>query len=147
MIQYIDGDMFESGADIMVNTVNCVGIMGKGVALEFKNRNPKMFEKYKKDCSKKNYTPGRPMVVIGDNGETIINFPTKDDWRNQSEMGWIETGLYWMMKFCCMFPNKSIAMPKLGCGNGGLLWPDVNRLIKKYLGDVPNTIFVYGDDE
>ena len=125
--------IFESSAQTLVNTINCVGVMGKGLALEFKNRYPAMFDKYKSFCDKGVFKPGVLWIYKAEDGKWILNFPTKIDWRNPSEMSYIEEGL---IKFVEIWKEKgitSIAFPLLGCNNGGLNPDEVIPLMEKYL--------------
>ena len=125
--------IFESSAQTLVNTINCVGVMGKGLALEFKNRYPAMFDKYKSFCDKGVFKPGVLWIYKAEDGKWILNFPTKIDWKNPSEMSYIEEGL---TKFVEIWKEKgitSIAFPLLGCNNGGLNPDEVIPLMEKYL--------------
>lgn len=125
--------IFESDAQTLVNTINCVGVMGKGIALEFKNRYPAMFDKYKSFCDKGVFKPGVLWIYKAEDGKWVLNFPTKVDWRNPSEISYIEEGL---KKFVEIWKEKSItsiAFPLLGCNNGGLDAEEVIPLMVKYL--------------
>lgn len=125
--------IFESSAQTLVNTINCVGVMGKGLALEFKNRYPAMFDKYKSFCDKGVFKPGVLWIYKAEDGKWVLNFPTKIDWRNPSELSYIEEGL---KKFVEIWKEKgitSIAFPLLGCTNGGLDPDVVIPLMEKYL--------------
>lgn len=123
----------ESDVQTLVNTINCVGVMGKGIALEFKNRYPAMFDKYKSFCDKGVFKPGVLWIYKADDGKWVLNFPTKVDWKNPSEIEYIEEGL---KKFVEIWEDKgikSIAFPLLGCSNGGLNPDEVIPLMEKYL--------------
>lgn len=125
--------IFDSSAQTLVNTINCVGVMGKGLALEFKNRYPAMFDKYKSFCDKGAFKPGVLWIYKAEDGKWILNFPTKIDWRNPSEISYIEEGL---KKFVEIWKEKgitSIAFPLLGCSNGGLDPDVVIPIMEKYL--------------
>lgn len=142
MIEYIEGNIFNSPAQVIVNTVNTVGVMGKGLALSFKKRYPEMFEAYKKACDKHQLTIGKLMLYYAPD-HWILMFPTKESWRNPSKMEYLEAGLN---KFVTSYTEKritSIAFPKLGCGNGELLWEDVKPVMEKYLRPLPITIYIY----
>lgn len=144
MITYVKGDMFESPAQILVNTVNTVGVMGKGVALEFKNRYPDMFLAYKKLCEDKKLTIGS-LFLWKKSEKWVMLFPTKVHWRNPSKIEYVEKGL---MKFRDNWDRlgaDSIAFPRLGCGNGNLNWEEVRPLMEKYLKDIPMQIYIYVD--
>ena len=138
--------IFDSNAQTLVNTINCVGIMGKGLALEFKNRYPAMFDKYKSFCDKGVFKPGVLWIYKADDGKWILNFPTKVDWRNPSEMSYLEEGL---KKFVEIWKDKgitSIAFPLLGCTNGGLNPDDVIPLMEKYLSQCDGLDVTIYDD-
>lgn len=142
MIKYIEGNIFDSPAQVIVNTVNTVGVMGKGLALSFKQRYPEMFECYKKSCEKHQLTIGKLMLWYAPD-HWLLLFPTKENWRNPSRLEYIEKGL---MKFVNTYVDKnitSIAFPRLGCGNGELDWNDVKPLMEKYLKDLPIDVYIY----
>ncbi len=144
MIEYIEGNIFDSPAQVIVNTVNTVGVMGKGLALEFKARYPQMFEKYKEACEKKSLKIGKLMLVSASD-HLLLLFPTKENWRFPSKLSYIEKGL---KCFCDNYAQRgitSIAFPKLGCGNGDLNWEDVRPLMEKYLSPLPISIYIYLD--
>lgn len=147
MIEFVKGDFFDFDADIRVNTVNCAGVMGAGVALNFKNRFPRMFDEYVKVCELNLIRPGKPHVWEQDSmfGKplTIINFPTKDHWRNPSEYKYIEDGLIWLKGFLASKDKSTVTLPALGCGHGGLNWVEVKELIKKYLANLSARILVF----
>lgn len=137
------GDMFSSDAQTLVNTVNCVGIMGKGVAFEFKKRFPDMFEDYARRCERKAVKLGEPYIYEDKSGIKILNFPTKDHWRSASRLSDIESGLTYLAEHYEKWGIKSIAMPPLGCGNGGLEWSEVGPLIYQKLYRLPIDIEVF----
>jgi len=143
-IQIKKGNIFEAETQTIVNTVNCKGVMGKGLALEFKKRYPKMYEEYKKECEEEKLTIGTLHLYKGDPDRWILNFPTKDHWRFKSRLEYIEDGLKY---FCSKYKEwgiKSIAFPQLGCQQGGLNWSDVKPLMERYLKDLPDIeIFIY----
>lgn len=142
MIKYLEGDIFSSPAQTIVNTVNTVGVMGKGIALEYKKRYPAMFENYKFACEKKKLKTGKLMLCY-EPDHWILLFPTKEHWRNPSRLEYIEQGL---IKFTNIFAESgitSIAFPRLGCGNGELSWDDVKPLMEKYLSDLPIEVYIY----
>lgn len=142
MIEYIEGDILDSPAQVIVNTVNTVGVMGKGLALSFKKRYPDMFESYKKVCEKHQLTIGK-LMLYKEADHWILLFPTKENWRNPSKLEYIEKGL---MKFVSTYAEKhitSIAFPKLGCGNGELDWNLVRPLMERYLKPLPIDVYIY----
>lgn len=136
------GDLFESGADALVNTVNCVGVMGKGIAKEFKRRYPEMFTEYAKLCKQDRIHIGEVWVWREDS-VYIVNFPTKNDWRNPSQLSWIVAGLDNLKKHVIMGEITSLAMPALGCQNGGLNFIDVRKIVEDALGDVPVAVTLF----
>lgn len=147
MIEFVEGDFFDFDADVRVNTVNCVGVMGAGVALAFKNKYPEMFKEYVKQCKRNQITPGNPSVwKEGDmftKGIEIINFPTKDHWRNPSEYEYVERGLIWLSAYLKDREGLTVTLPALGCGHGGLDWEKVKHLIVEHLEMTPNRILVF----
>lgn len=147
MIEFVEGDFFDYEADIRVNTVNCVGVMGAGVALAFKKKYPEMFKEYVRQCKAKEIEPGRPTVwKEGDmfsKGIEIINFPTKNHWRKPSEYEYVERGLIWLSDYLKNREGLVVTLPALGCGHGGLDWKLVRQLIIKYLDISPNRILVF----
>lgn len=146
MIKFVEGNFFDHSADIRVNTVNCVGVMGAGVALQFKNKYPAMFEDYELQCRLKILRPGSPHVwrsnEIFSEDITIINFPTKDHWKNPSKYEYVESGLVWLRNYLMSRPNTTITLPALGCGHGGLEWDKVKKMIEESLSDVNANILV-----
>lgn len=132
MFIYKTGDLLSSSADALVNTVNCEGVMGKGIAYQFKLRYPKNYADYRKTCQNGNLYPGK-LHYFSENGKIIINFPTKDKWRNPSRMEYIESGLTELISLIPQLSIRSIAIPPLGSGNGGLIWVQVRELIEEKL--------------
>lgn len=137
------GDLFSSEAKTLVNTVNCVGVMGKGIALDFKKKYPDMYAEYEQLCSRKEVKPGKPYYYSDLYGTSIINFPTKDHWRSPSKVSYIASGLDWFRENYAHLGITSIAFPPLGCGNGGLPWTVVGPLMYKKLSDLPIDIEVF----
>ena len=129
MFKALIGDLFTTQAQTRVNTVNCVGIMGKGVAQEFKKRYPSMFEDYAERCERKQVRLGEPYLYRDRSGVFIVNFPTKDHWRSPSRLSDIERGLDYFVQHHAEWGIKSVAFPPLGCGNGGLSWEEVGPLM------------------
>jgi O-acetyl-ADP-ribose deacetylase (regulator of RNase III)/uncharacterized protein YwgA len=133
MIQYKTGDILREDAEAIINTVNCVGVMGRGIALQFKNAFPQNFKAYAAACKKNEVQPGQMFVFETrqlTNPRYIINFPTKRHWRGASRMQDIEAGLQDLIKLIQRFNITSIAIPPLGCGLGGLDWVDVKIRIE-----------------
>ncbi|HEC87952.1 MAG TPA: hypothetical protein ENI52_01395 [Thermoplasmata archaeon] len=146
MIWYIiDKDIFESKADAIVNTVNCKGVMGKGLALQFKKKYPQMFNEYKKKCGKGEIKIGVLDTYKAEDGRLIVNFPTKYDWRNKSRIEYIEAGLKYFVEHHKEWGIKSVAFPQLGCGEGGLEWNTVKKIMEKYLNNLDIDIEIYVD--
>lgn len=142
------GDMFKERADAIVNTVNCVGVMGKGVALEFKGRWPANFKAYKHLCDMKRLKPGQVFLfqnfdmLNSSDWRFLINFPTKDHWRQKSKIEFINSGLDDLITKVRASGIRSIVMPPLGCGNGGLRWRDVYSLLDKKLSAIEDLDFI-----
>ncbi|HEX7569184.1 MAG TPA: macro domain-containing protein, partial [Verrucomicrobiae bacterium] len=143
MFKALIGDLFTSEAQTLVNTVNCVGVMGKGVALEFKKRFPSLFEDYTERCDQKLVRLGEPYVYRGAGGKLVVNFPTKGHWRSPSRLADIESGLNFIVQHYAEWGITSIAFPPLGCGNGGLEWAEVGPLIYGKLHRLPIEIEAY----
>lgn len=137
MFKTLIGDLFSSQAQVLVNTVNCVGVMGKGVAQEFKKRYPAMFEDYVRRCEAGRVRLGEPYLYCDASGACILNFPTKDHWRSPSRIKDIATGLDHLTAHLEDWGIRSLAMPPLGCGNGGLSWEEVGPLIYRKLAHQP----------
>lgn len=136
-MQFVKGNLLESKAQALVNTVNTVGVMGKGIALQFKEAFPNNFMIYADACKKEELQPGKLLVVREyalDGEKIIINFPTKTAWHLKSKYEYIEAGLQELVKVIRDYNMQSIAIPPLGCGNGGLKWEKVRPLMEKYLG-------------
>ncbi len=141
MITYVEGDILESRAEALVNTVNCVGIMGKGIALQFKRAFPDNFKAYAAACTRGDMEPGRMFVFETgalDGPRYIINFPTKVHWRGKSRLEYIEAGLDALIAVIKRLGIRSIAVPPLGSGLGGLMWTEVRPLIDRALAELPD---------
>jgi O-acetyl-ADP-ribose deacetylase (regulator of RNase III) len=142
VLNFINGNIFSSKCDAIVNTVNCVGVMGKGLALQVKTLFPSVFEEYKKDCNNGNVKTGEILYYSTGKNDTkiIINFPTKQHWKDKSRLEWIDSGLKALRLILIELAPVSVAIPKLGCQNGGLEWPDVKKLIIDNLDKLPSYI-------
>lgn len=141
MLELIEGNLLEADADALVNTVNTEGVMGKGVALQFAKKFPEMLVAYKAACKAGEVQPGRMHVFEREEmfrPRYIINFPTKRHWRTRSRIEDIEAGLAALAREIGRLDIRSIALPPLGCGNGGLDWEDVFPRIKAALGSLPD---------
>jgi len=147
MIKIVTGDMLKASAEALVNTVNTVGVMGKGIALQFKEAFPYNNKKYVEACKKGQLEPGKLLPVWDSNllygRKLIINFPTKTHWRYPSKYEYIEKGLIALVALIKEENIKSIALPPLGCGNGGLEWPKVKEMITQHLGTLSIDVTVF----
>src|SRR5215470_1216970 len=140
MWKLTEGNILEADTQALVNTVNTVGVMGKGIALQFKKAFPEMFEEYEKLCKVKKLQPGQMHVF--DRGQMfnpryIINFPTKRHWKGKSKLADIKAGLDALVQELTTRGIKSVAIPPLGCGHGGLDWNVVRPLIERAMEQVP----------
>lgn len=149
MIIFKRGNLFDSECQTLVNTVNRNGIMGKGIALQFKQRYPEMFDEYKLACNLNQIHIGGDIMLYNYidlyNPKKILCFATKEDWWNPSKLVWIERGLKTFVQIYKAFGITSIAWPKLGCANGKLDWEnEVKPLMIKYLNDtyIINEIYI-----
>lgn len=143
MLKVTIGDMFESDATTLVNTVNCVGVMGKGVAQIFKQRYPDMFQDYVRRCELKQVEPGVPYHYCDMLGNSIVNFPTKNHWRSPSRLDDIIKGLDVFISEYKHWGVTSVAFPPLGCGNGGLAWSLVGPLMYQKLSQLDIAVEIY----
>jgi len=147
MIRFTTGNLLESDAEALVNTVNTVGVMGKGVALMFKGAFPENYRAYRAACKKREVSVGHMFVhardaVVGP--KWIINFPTKKHWRNASQMEWIRDGLVDLRRVVHERGIQSLAIPPIGAGQGGLVWADVRREIEVALAELDDVdVVVY----
>jgi O-acetyl-ADP-ribose deacetylase (regulator of RNase III) len=139
-VEIAKGDLLEQRVDAIVNAVNTVGVMGKGIALQFRRKWPANYKAYEAACKRKEVVPCK-MFVFENGGlvepKYIINFPTKRHWRQPSRMSDIECGLVDLVFQVKSLKIKSIAIPSLGCGNGGLSWSDVKSRIEAAFEELP----------
>lgn len=145
MLQFIHSSILDSQAQTVVNTVNTVGVMGKGLAHAFREKYPPMFAAYKNLCDKNQLDVGQLWLWRGSN-QWVLNFPTKRHWRNPSRIEYIEKGL---KKFVANYEARGIreiSFPRLGCGNGGLQWELVKPVMEKYLRNLPIQIYIHDFD-
>lgn len=145
-MQFTHGNLLDADAEALVNTVNTVGVMGKGIALQFKDRFPDNFRTYEAACKSGEVEVGR--MFITETGAMlgprwIVNFPTKKHWRNPSKLEWVEAGLKDLAREIVTRGIRSIAIPPLGAGNGGLAWAKVRPLIEQALGALPVEVIVF----
>ncbi len=145
MIEYKTGDIVSEDAEALVNSVNCVGIMGRGVALQFKNAFPENFKAYEEACRRNELQPGRLFIFRTNqlsNPKYIINFPTKRHWRGRSRISDIEAGLEALVTEVRRLGIQSVAIPPLGSGLGGLEWSDIRPLIEAAVRDLDDNVQV-----
>ena len=153
-IHFVTGNLFEAKADILVNPVNCLGVMGKGVAAGVKALYPECFQDYKDACDERIIHPGNVYRYAVDNPQSsvrvIYNFTTKGDWRKKSEIAWIKSGLTHLLFELEAEDDadiySSMVMPALGCGNGKLSWEEVKPLIEETLAPLEDhllDVYVY----
>lgn len=147
MISYTQGNLLDAHVEALVNTVNTVGVMGKGIALMFKDRFGRNFDLYAAACKAKRVKVGQMFVTETgefDGPRWIINFPTKEHWKGSSRLEWVDAGLQDLERVLRERQIKSVAIPPLGAGNGGLDWPTVRSRIQAALGDVEGVeVIVY----
>jgi O-acetyl-ADP-ribose deacetylase (regulator of RNase III) len=144
----LKGNLFNSSAQTLVNTVNCVGVMGKGVALEFRRRFPEMFEVYRRVCEERKLRPGH-MLPYRKGQPWILNFAVKDDWKQPSRLEWVEACLERFVANYQQLGITSVAFPWIGAMNGGLPWEKVHALIRNYLrplGDIEVEVIEFDPD-
>lgn len=151
MIHYVKGNLLESNADALVNTVNTVGVMGKGIALQFREAFPNNYRIYKNACRNNKLHIGELLIVTDSNltsgSKLIVNFPTKTHWRLPSEYSYIEQGLIALRREIINRKIHSIAIPPLGSHNGGLDWLHVKHMIETVLADLECDIILYEPTE
>lgn len=146
MFMYVKGNLFESPARVLVNTVNTEGVMGKGIAKDFKTIYPEMFKRYQHLCETGQFTVGKLWLYKTPN-KWVLNFPTKTTWRKPSRVEYIESGLQAFARGYAEKRITSIAFPLLGCGNGELNWEkQVKPLMENYLSKLPIDVFIYIPD-
>jgi O-acetyl-ADP-ribose deacetylase (regulator of RNase III) len=143
MINIVSGNLLEAQVEALVNTVNTEGVMGKGIALQFRQAFPAMFKAYLADCRAGAVSLGKMNVfdlggLLPSGPRWIINFPTKGHWRSRSRLKDIESGLESLVKTVRELNIKSVAVPPLGCGHGGLDWSDVRPLIERAFARIPD---------
>lgn len=151
-ITLISGNMFLSPLQTITITVNCVGVMGKGIALSAKNLFPNVFKYYQNRCKNNGMNMGTPVLFdqeisqlyVSDGAyKSVLLFPTKDHWKQKSDILGIENGLSWLVENYEKIGIKSLAIPALGCGNGGLDWKDVGPILYQHLSKMNIPIHLY----
>ena len=147
MIKYSKTTVFNVDVQTVVNTVNCVGVMGAGLALECKLRFLEMYKDYKKLCKENRVKTGKPYVYKCDDDFMVMNFPTKNHWKYPSKIEWIEEGLDYFITNYERYEISSIAFPKLGSGRGKLDWKNVKPLMENYLKHLDIEVCICLDEE
>jgi O-acetyl-ADP-ribose deacetylase (regulator of RNase III) len=145
-IEYRSGDIFTAPTQTIVNTVNTRGVMGKGLALQFKRRFPEMYHDYRQRCADHAVRVGEPYIYT-ESRPWIVNFPTKDHWRAPSRLIWIRDGLAYFSAKYREWGIESAAFPQLGTRNGGLAWPPVRDVMEEFLGTLSVPVFIYTDHD
>lgn len=140
--EFVSGDLFESGCSTLVNAINCRGVMGAGIAREFRRRWPSMYEDYRRRCERGAVTLGRPYPWPASPAR-VINFPTKDDWREPSRLQAISEGVAHLRRHYRAWGIESLALPALGCGLGGLPWERVRPVFERGLADLAIPVLVF----
>lgn len=146
MIEYRKTSIFKCGAEALVNPVNCVGVSGAGLARQFKNKFPENHRRYKDACDRGDLRPGA--IHVFETGlrtrdpDVIINFPTKDHFRDPSQMVFLERGLATLREYLSNSDHRSVAVPKLGCGLGGLDWSTVEPLVRSALDGLGTRVII-----
>ena len=146
MLEFRRGDLFQCGADALVNPVNCVGVMGRGLAKQFRDRFPENYREYHAACNSGALVPGRLLVTERDGmPRYIVNLPTKRHWRDQSRPQDVASGLVKLAEFIAEHPGITVAVPALGAGLGRLSWREVRPLIESMLAEAAenSTILVF----
>ena len=143
-------DIFKSGCQVLVNPVNCVGVMGKGLALQFKNKYFNMYLEYRRDCLKqkgsyRRYTPGCCNTYFTDNETVIANIATKNHWMDKSKYEWVQKGIHELHEIMTAMNYKSVAIPRIGCGLGGLEWNKTKEIILNETKNAKYTIWLDGE--
>lgn len=142
MLRFVTGNILESDSQCLVNTVNCEGYMGKGIAYQFKLNFPENNKDYVKTCNSGDLAIGK-IHHFKEKDKWIFNFPTKDEWRRKSKIEYIEAGLPRLIELVHSLDIKSISIPPLGCGNGGLKWVEVRDVIIAHLKPISNSVYIY----
>lgn len=142
MLTFLSTSLLTSGVQTIVNPVNTVGAMGKGLAAELKKRDPEMFKRYRELCRAGSFHVGQLWLWKGPD-QWVLSFPTKEHWRDPSQLSYIQAGLE---KFVESYQERGIteiAFPRLGCGHGGLDWGEVRPLMERYLAGLPIRVDVH----
>ena len=145
-----NNDIFQSGCEVICNPVNCVGAMGKGLALQFKQKFPEMYIEYRRDCMKqtgsyRRYKPGCCNIYTTKNGQVIANIATKNHWKDKAQLEWVQAGIRELHEIMTALNYKSVAIPRLGCGLGGLNWNKVKPVILEETKNAKYSIWLDGE--
>src|ERR1035441_650308 len=143
LLNPVTGDIFGSKAQTLVNAVNCFGVMGKRIALTFKNRFPDMYKDYVDKCRGGEVKLGQPYLFRGSKEPWVLNFPTKSHWKEASKLQDIVGGMEYLKGHYKDWGISSLAVPALGCGEGGLKWKVVERTLNQYLNDFDIPVELY----
>jgi O-acetyl-ADP-ribose deacetylase (regulator of RNase III) len=138
------GNLLDSNCQVLVNAVNCVGVAGAGLALQFKQRFPEQVAEYSAFCRTGRMKPGVLHEALLPDGRSIVSLPTKRHWRERSLLGDVKVGLQALREYCEETQPTSLALPALGCGLGGLLDAEVTEAVEQYMSGLPFSIHVYG---
>jgi len=143
MLTYLTTNLFKSPAQTLVNTVNTVGVMGKGIAKSFKQLYPEMYREYRQLCKAGKLNIGKLYIYRTPN-KIIVNFPTKKHWRNPSQVEYVEAGLQEFVRIYDKYGISTVSFPQLGCGNGELNWEkQVRPVMERYLKDLPISVYIH----
>jgi O-acetyl-ADP-ribose deacetylase (regulator of RNase III) len=151
MYEFVTGDLFDAPAEALVNAVNCVGVAGRGIALRFRQLFPDNFTAYAKACKQGKLRPGKMLITetgFVENPKYIINFPTKRHWKDKSYIEDIQSGLDALIVSVKAHQIRSIALPALGCGLGGLEWSQVRPLLEQSFDSIPDVhVLIFEPDQ
>ena len=150
MIEFVSGNILAADVEAVVNPANAHGVMGAGLALQFKNKYPRMFAEYRRRCAAGEFGPGEvmPVKVADSNPHWVLNFATKDHWRDASKIEYIERGLADLRRVILSLELTGVAIPALGCGLGQLDWPTVRVRIETFASTLPKMrVVVYEPQE
>ena len=142
-VTFKTGDIFESECETLVNAVNTVGVMGAGLAKQFKLKYPQMFKEYKSLCDSHQFYIGDGFYYQENEKKSVLNIPTKKHWKDPSKLEYIEQGLDWFVSHYKLLGISSVAFPALGCGLGGLYWKEVGPLMFEKLDPLPIKVEIY----
>jgi hypothetical protein len=147
LVEVVRGDIFTTPCQTLTNPVNCQGVMGAGLAYAFRARYPDMYTFYRGLCDQRQLIVGQPVLRDDNRGNRVLLFPTKDQWRERSQLSWVLEGIDWIGECAQGWQLQSLAVPALGCGLGGLDWDRVGGQIRERLETVgvPVTLYAPGN--